>query len=368
MLLEHKALVHLKSALSPIEPSRQGAAATIGLLSHSGLNPTQQMPEVCHLLVRLLDLTAAGFFWSNREGDMLDAWCTDPSFLSFKTLMSCRKYQESGNRTWPTFQENVLVGPMAGYLLPFQNARFYASPHFHEVFVPAGVRHIIDVVLHDGERPYGALLLMRSASQGPFTPDERRFLEQLIPIANRAFTIPAAADTQYAEKEISGFALVGADGRYKSMSEEARRTVWMLTHSVPGSFADPADPPIESHLENLVAEYAENIATVRKNGVIMENRWGRFQLALERESKSGNIIVSLGRKLPLAAQLAFHLSRLHLPPVRQMVAWLLAQNHTRAQVAVALGVSQETVASHVKLIYEETGASSSHGLLFKLAA
>lgn len=367
MLPRISSLIHLKQALPPIEQANQGIAATIGLLASSGLNPTQQMPEMCHLLGKLFNLKSCGFFWSDQEGNMLDAWCTATDFLSFKTLMNCLEYQNAGDRTWPTFQENVLMGAVAGYLLPFQNERFYASPHFQTTYQSINVRHVLDVVLHDGNRPFGAFLLMRSAEQGPFTPDERSLLVKLIPIMNMAFSTPGVGETQYSERALAGFALVGQDGQYKSISEEARRIMWTLTHTQPGSFADPNDPSIEQHLEQLVAMHVVQVQRGGKYSVDIDNRWGRFNLTLEQEPSTHDIIVTLRRQVPLAAQLAFCLVKHNWPPMRQIVAWLLAQNQSRKEIAAALGLSIETVSSHIKLIYQTTDASSSHGLMLKLA-
>lgn len=361
-------LIHLKQALSPIDQAHQGIAATIGLLAYSGLNHTQQMPEMCHLLKNVFNLNTCGFFWADQEGNMQDAWCLAPDFLSFKTLMNCLEYQASGTRTWPTFQENVLMGAVAGYLLPFQNAHFYASPHFHRTYQAINVRHILDVVLHDGIHPFGAFLLMRSAQQGPFTPDERCLLMKLIPLFNQAFSTPNRDDAEHSTKEMTGFALIGQDGKFKSMSEEARRIVWTVTHPEPGSFANPNDLSIEVHLEQLVAGYAAEIPSGDKFSVDIDNRWGRFHLAIEVEPKAQDRIVTLHHKVPLPAQLAFRLAKLDWPPMRQIVAWLLAQNQSRKEIAATLGISVETVTGHIKLIYKATGTSSSHGLLLELAS
>jgi hypothetical protein len=358
---------YFKQSLTAIPPAQQSFSATLGLLAFSGLNDTLLLPEICYFLQQGLKLTSCGYFWSDTAGNMRDAWCISTGILSFKTLVSCREYQESGTRTWPTFQENVLMGATAGYLLPFQNERFYASQHYRETYQAINIRHILDVVLHDGKQPHGAFLLMRSAKQGPFTPDERNFIEKLIPILNGVFTTPCKPIVQYSEKELTGFALLTDTGRYKSMSAEARRIVWSLTHIQPGSFADPNDPSIESHLEQLVAAHYPSAGSPETLAVDIENRWGRFHLYFEKEPQTLDTIVTLRRKVPLPSQLAFCLSRYNFPPMRQMVAWLLAQNHSRNDIATNLGVTVETVTSHIKLIYKETQTSSSHGLLIKLA-
>lgn len=360
-------LIHLKQALSSIDKKYQATATNVGLLATSGLSHIQQMPDMCHLFQKLFNLQSCGFFWADLDGNMQDAWSLSPELLSFKTLMSCLEFQASRDRAWPTFQENMLMGAVAGYLLPFQNERFYASPHFRATYYTMNVKHILDVVLHDGKRPLGILLMMRSVKQGRFTPDERSLLVKLIPILNKAFDTQEITDRQYSEREMTGFALVGQDGKYKSMSDEARRIVWTLTHTQPGSFADPSDPSTEFHLEQFVAGYKAKLALEEKFSVDMENRWGQFKVSFEMESASRDIIVMLRRKVPLSSQLAFYLSKLDFPPMRQMVTWLLVQNQSRSQIASTLGISVETVTSHVKLIYKATGSSSSCSLLLKLA-
>lgn len=99
----------------------------------------------------------------------------------------------------------------------------------------------------------------------------------------------------------------------------------------------------------------------------LDNRWGRFSLTLEQEPHTCDIIVTLGRQIPLAAQLVFCLAKHDWPPVRQIIAWLLAQNYSRKEIASTLSLSVETVTSHIKLIYQAVGTASSHGLMLELA-
>jgi len=80
VLQENINLIYLKQALSPIAQAHQGIAVTMGLLACSGLNHTQQMLEMCHLLQKLFNLSSCGFFWSDMEGNMQDAWCLTPYF------------------------------------------------------------------------------------------------------------------------------------------------------------------------------------------------------------------------------------------------------------------------------------------------
>jgi len=143
--------------------------------------------------------------------------------------------------------------------------------------------------------------------------------------------------------------------------------VWSLTHDQPGSFADPNDPTIEKHLERIVALHWSEQHLQESSTVAITNRWGKFHLYFEKEPQTHDTIVTLHRKIPLPSRLAFCLVKFNMPPMRQMVAWLLAQNHSRNEIASILGVTVETVTSHIKMIYKETQTSSSHGLYLKLA-
>jgi DNA-binding CsgD family transcriptional regulator len=364
-----QSLITLKHLLQAIEPTSQPIATPIGLLACSGLNPNQQMPEMCYLLARQFNLSSCGFFWADADGNMQDAWCSAPEFLSFTTLMNCLAYQESGDRVWPSFQENMKMGAIAGYLLPFQNKRFYESPHFAQTYARIDGHHILDLVLHDGVTGFGAFLMMRSKEQGPFKPDERHLLEATIPLINQAFSNQNDSNTQYAEKETVGFAILDAQGSCMSLSEEAKRIVWTLSHTTPGSFASPDDPSIEIHLQQLIKRLLgtpEGRLCSAEHPISIDNRWGRFSVAFETEKSTQRLTVTLARKVPLASRLALSLAKLNLSPMRQIVAWLLAQNTSRNEISQFLNISLETTTSHIKYIYRQLDVSSSHGLLLKL--
>ncbi|MGC2164482.1 MAG: helix-turn-helix transcriptional regulator [Gallionella sp.] len=359
-------LIKLKQLTAGLDRKNQSIATTVGMLACSDINNTELMPEMCHLLKLHFNLKSSGFFWCDEKGNMTDAWCLSPAFLRNNSMASYLGYQTSKIGGWPTFKQNVLLGATAGYLLPFQNERFYASEPYAKNFQPIGVRHVMDVVLHDGMRPFGAFLMMRDTEQGKFTQEERKLLLKLIPIFNNAFLRSEHANTRYAKKETAGFALLCRDRKYKSMSDEARRIVWMLTRTTPGSFVNSNDENIERHLEQLAEKCFAQSTTHGSHYYNVATRWGKFHLAFEQQQDTNDIVVALCRNVPLLSQLVFALLDYDFPPVRLIVAWLLAQNKTRNQISSALNISIETVTDHIKLIYKATGTNSSHGLLLHL--
>jgi hypothetical protein len=366
MLKPSSNLINIKVLIGELEYKRNNDTTSIGLMAYSGLNNTQLIPELCRLLQRTFNLAECGFFWSDSQGSLLDAWCTAPQFLNFNTLMSCAQYQASGHRTWPTFTENVLMGAMCGYLLPFQNERFYASEHYKAVYQPMGVRHLLDVVLHDGHRPFGAFLLMRTTSQGTFTPDERSFLAKLIPTLTAAFCANSDHEVSYSDQTSTGFASISREGSVRFMDAKAASVVWALSYDKPGAFAQPNPQTLMQHLHQIIRPYWNQVLAGERFSWTIQNRWGRFNLAFSQHHESPDIILHLSKHTPLHTHLITKLHTLNLPPMRQMVAWLLTLNHSRQQIADALGITQETATSHIKTLYKETNTQSGHGLLLKL--
>lgn len=359
-------LINVKMLVGEIDNKLTNDATSIGLLAYSGIQHTLLMPEMCRLFQTIFNLVECGFFWSDVEGNLTDAWCTSPHFLNFNTLMSCAQYQASGERTWPTFTENVRLGPVSGYLLPFQNERFYASKHYHQVYAPLAVKHLLDVVIHDGTRPYGAFLMMRTKSQGPFTPSERHFIEQLIPTLVAAFQTPLTPSAQFAETTTQGFAVISSEGKTRFMDTEASNIVWSLAYEQPGAFSNPEAPDLISYLDQIVEDHWERIGQGTRFTKLIQNRWGRYTLTFERQCHHDDFVLRFNKHLPMHSYLINKIHKLNLPPMRQMVAWLLGLNHSRPEIAEALGVSVETATTHIKTLYKETQTQSSHGLLLKL--
>ena len=147
------------------------------MLASSGINSHHVVRIVPMLLRKLMPVDIAGFCWSNVSGDMIDAYAETPYFLSAEILQSSIRFQNQSKGNWPSFKENVLRGPSAGYILNFHNDTFYNSDHYKNHYGHINMRHLVDFVVHDGVRPYGVFFLMRSAEKGVFTSNEVAILK-----------------------------------------------------------------------------------------------------------------------------------------------------------------------------------------------
>jgi hypothetical protein len=111
--------------------ARTGTQASLltafGLLCAGSADYKLVVRDAVTLLRRILPADTIGFFWSDSEGNMIDVYVEKAALLSVETFLAHQLFIEADPRNWPTFNENVLAGPVAGYLLSYQTENFYAS-------------------------------------------------------------------------------------------------------------------------------------------------------------------------------------------------------------------------------------------------
>ena len=171
-LSDYQSVTQLKTIRDIVRlanPIQRNVLTNIGMLASSGINSHHVVRIVPMLLRKLMPIDIAGFCWSNTLGDMIDAYAETPYFLSADILQSSIRFQNQSKGSWPSFKENVMAGASAGNIQHFLSETFYNSDHFANHYSRINMRHLVDVVVHDGIRPYGAFLLMRSAEKGAFT-------------------------------------------------------------------------------------------------------------------------------------------------------------------------------------------------------
>lgn len=363
MLAENIEMTEIKMLIHRLNSKRVNDATSIALMAKTPIESNILIPEICYLFKRIFNLEECGFFWSDADGGFLDAWLTTPHLLSSKVLQACLDYQGTAPNIWPSFKEHVNAGPVCGYYLPFLNQSFYESTFFKATYQPINAFYICDLVIHDGIRPYGYYLMLRSKPQGAFTDSERNFMRELIPVLRCSFSNPKSMNTLYSLSKSTGSAILAKSGVVKHLDSVASSIVWMLANDKKGAFANPESPSLMTYLTMLSEPYIKHILSGEKIRFSIENRWGRFVLKFELQSDSHVITAQLTQQIPLTTELVKKLHYLDLTPMQKMVGFLLALNKPRQEIADALCVSLETVTTHIKAIYRATNTKSSHALL-----
>jgi DNA-binding CsgD family transcriptional regulator len=348
-----------------VKRSRGAASglAALGLLMDTGHDLKAMIRDVPDIVRAALAVDTVGFFWSDEQGNMIDAYVERPYFLSAEVLHSCQTYQNARPGNWPTFTENVLAGPVCGYLIPYQTPDFYRSGHFEFTYANIDAHHILDAVVHDGARPLGCYLLMRAEDRGPFSPEEIAVARAVADATAAAFRAPAA--TRLSTRMFpAGFVVLDRGGALTQYNLAAHQSLWMLARG-------GETPMIQSRddsFEHLFRDYCAELIGDARAGIFrrrkVANRWGAFELHVET-GKDESLLVHFLHSRPAACHLAAELLRLEMPPRRMAVAWHILHGRSRKEAARLCGISPETVNEHVEGLYETLGLRSASELMMR---
>lgn len=350
--------------------ARSGAQAAMltafGLMCAGTADFKLIIRDAIELLRRILPADTIGFFWSDANGVMLDAYCDKPAFLSLETFHSHQLYIEENPNNWPTFDDNVLRGPVAGHLLSYQTGAFYRSAMFAASYQTINARHILDAVAHDGEKPLGAYLFMRSAEQGPFSAEDVELARTIGALTTLAFHGRAPALMDSSRLSDAGLIVIGADNAIAFHNTEAAQSLWLLERG--GNIPVVGGPDVG--FEALAALYCpEHVEAARSGGRVQRNvscRWGDFEIC--SEARGGATTIRFLQYRPFAYHISTKLLEWELPARRLTVCWLAIMGLPRKEIAAIAGISLDTVGEHLDAVFKRLGVNSTVELLLLVAA
>lgn len=318
------------------------------------------------LLRRILPADTIGFFWADADGLMVDGYVEKPALLSLEAFLAHQLYIEADPRNWPTFQANVLAGPVAGHLLPYQTEAFYASQMFAASYEKIGVRHILDAVVHDGREPFGAYLFMRSPEHGPFSAEDVDLARTIAHLTTLAFHNRAPALMDSTRLSDAGLIMVDEDGKVAFYNNEAFQSLWLLERG--GNVPVVGEPEIS--FATLAARYCADFVHAAQNGERLRRnvkcRWGDFEIS--SEAQGGATAIRFLQYRPFAYHIATKLLEWDLPTRRLTVCWLALLGLPRKEIAALAGIGLDTVGEHLEAVFKRLGVNSTVELLLLVAA
>ncbi len=337
-----------------------------GLMCASTADYKLVIRDAVTLLRRILHADTIGYFWSDAAGVMVDAYVEKPALLSLETFQAHQAFIEADARNWPTFDANVLAGPVAGYLLPYQTESFYRSEMFAVSYERIGVRHLLDAVVHDGKRPLGSYLFMRSIEQGPFSPADVELALTIAHLTALAFETRAPAMMDSTRLTDAGLIMIGPDGGLAFHNNEAFQSLWLLERS--GKVPVVGVP--EVNFDSLARQFCPDlVADAQANGKLRRQakcRWGDFEIY--GEAQDGATAIRFMQYRTFAYHIAIKLVEWGLPARRLTVCWLALMGFSRKQIANLVGIGIDTVGEHLDAAFQQLRVNSIAELTLRLAA
>lgn len=228
------------------------------------------------------------------------------------------------------------------------------------------MRHLVDMVVHDGHRPYGAFLLMRSADKGVFTAKEVDILRTVTSLLPNAFKTPIQNDVPTKRTYDLGILVVDKKSNRKFCNLTAHQILWMMTRNSETPMRFDTDDSLNT-LIHQTCKHGINQAIKHQHFTETRNcYWCEFIVKYIYDQELETIAINLQQMQPYPCHIAIKLSQENLSPARLMITWLLLKGNVRKEIAKLLEVAEDTVAEHIHAIFKHFEVSSTVDLLLKV--
>ena len=228
------------------------------------------------------------------------------------------------------------------------------------------MRHLVDFVVHDGNRPYGAFLLMRSTEKGAFTAQEVEILKTVTSLLPNAFKTPIQSDVPTKRTYDLGIVVVDKNLNRQFCNLTAHQILWMMTRD----YELPMQFELDDHIDTLIKKNCiHGIKQAIKHQQFTETRhcyWGEFIVKYSYDQELQTVAINLQQMQPYSCHVAIKLSQENLSPAKLMITWLLLKGNVRKEIAKLLEIAEDTVAEHIHAIFKHFGVGSIVDLILKI--
>ena len=327
-----------------------------------GLTAEQLMPALLKAVRQLVGAESAAFFWVDAEGDMT-ALYAERLLPAPVMKVYFERFYESGESSFRRAftQRAQLVEPVTAATPSAASER---SPYYNEVMRHLEAYHVLYGIVREQAQAIGQLSLYRPKTAATFSPGERAELTSIM-----RYVVHGVSQRGRRVADTSGFLdsaedavfLIGPDGALRQHSLAAQKLLALATQGKIGpeqvlsGVADGARPVLRRLAEQL--RFALSDGDAGPPSLVIDNTWGRFVLRAYPVSDAppgadDPIAVRIQRQEPMLLKFVDALHGLGLSPQQREIAAGLARGSSNQELAAALGVSANTIAYHIKQLFQ----------------
>ncbi len=225
------------------------------------------------------------------------------------------------------------------------------APIYTNLYAQLGAVDELRAAFLVGSRCWGVATLLRAVDDGPFSDDDCRHVEALVPIIARSLRAGVVA-LDMAAKGAAAMIVVDQDNRVRDLTIEAGRLIDEL--QTVGVDEDGLPSIVRNVVTRARASRASSHVATRLHGV--SGGWRRVTaIPMEGERGSVAVMIEPARAADLTPILleAYGLTEREIEIVVQ-----LARGLSTKEIAGELSISPHTVRDHVKSIFAKTGFST----------
>ena len=348
----------------------QGIAG-IRALCALGLPGEQLVPALLEALHRTIPSARNLFDWTDAEGNLIRYFFEGPIDAEIARHYFEEFYNKREIEAMGSFQESVMGPATVRGAAELDNAAFFRSALYNEIWRPQGLHTRIEAIVKDARgKPLGSLVLYREKTDRAFTAAEEKLLAQLVPYISRGLAAESTMALDFvARRERRSVLNLGGDGSLLHLSEDAHKMLLLshggITPETAGRAPQARDFPTLALLAEQIRSHAR--ASRHQVALTVDNAWGRFvyeaqPLVPANADTAPAIHVSIQHQEPRAVAWRRALAGLHLSIAQTEVCALMRAGYTQQQIAAALSIAPSTVADHVKKIYNRLDVHSAREL------
>jgi DNA-binding NarL/FixJ family response regulator len=341
-----------------------------------GLPSEQLMPKLLKAVRQFVGADSAGFFWVDSHGEMTSLYAERLLPASAMKLYFERYYDARESSFRREFTARVQRQEPVIAVSP--SAAWEQSPYYNEVFRPLDAHHVLYGIVREQGQAIGQLSLYRPKAARAFSATQRSELCSIMPYVGHGVSQLGQRVTDWKEfldTDDDAVFLIGPDGDIRHLSAASQRLLALATLGKIGP--DQMLSGTEEAARPVLLRLAEQLHTVLSGGevgpptIVLHNAWGRFVLRAYSISDSpperhSHIAVRINRQEPMLLKFVDALSGLALSPQQRQVAVGLAKGSSNRELADALGISINTVAYHIKQLFQKLDAHDRPQMMAKV--
>lgn len=363
--------------------------ARIKQLCCLGLPSESIMPTLMAQMHSLIPCYANNFFWVGEGGEVSNVY--HENFEEVAPLLP-HYLSEFCNRregeVLPSFAEAI---QRERRVMTIEESHrvdkrtYRRHDYYNEIILPVHYQDSMRTVIRAGSRAVGAWIVHRDLEDGRFTTRDKRQLAGIAPFIAHAVSASRRGEQEFAmvEDGASGLVIVDRQARLQFASPEARRLLFLVTHPQVSS-TTVAVTDIQLTLPIEVIQLCKNLVDVFEGKGAgagppvwrHHNPWGGFSfraywlnpggLISGSPEPSSLIGITIEHETPLSVKLIAKLEQFPLSRRQMDICLLLAANHSRAEIARRMGMSEHTVVTHIRRVYDKLDVHNKAELMNKL--
>jgi DNA-binding NarL/FixJ family response regulator len=343
-----------------------------------GLPGELLMASLLPALRELVPSDSAAFFWVDSRGEMRNMYAERMLPPEVMSLYFERYYdgQEASFRR--AFFERAHEPD--GVVATTPDAQATRSAYYNEILRKLDAHHVLYGIVREQGAALGQLSVYRSREAPAFGARERADLGSVMRyVAHGVAGGDARPDAAFAFQDSDDEAMLVTDrsGRVRHASEKGRRLLVLATTSDinPASLKSTVNERATQALRSLCAKLDSATRGDEAAPPVMtfDSRWGRhimraYRLHDDPGSADALIGVRIQRQEPMILRFVQAMGCLALSPRQREIALMIAQGKSNQEITEELGVSGNTVAYHIKQLFQKLDVHDRAGAIARITS